>query len=260
MKKKFNYLIRACRPNQWTKNLLVFAAPLFTFDYGKNIWSPSFIAFVSFCLISSAIYLFNDCIDIQSDRKHPVKYKRPIAAGFISKKLALLSSFTLIILSIILALMLSRYLLFVILIYLLIQICYCLQLKKTSLLDLFCISSGFLLRSFSGLIASNLLLSPWFILSAGLLSLFLAVEKRKAELLITQKTGVITRTVLKYYSFSLLSRLESTLATSAFICYSLWAAGPTLNGAPTSLMLLTTPLVLIGIFRYQLLGDVVSNS
>ena len=260
MEKKIKYFISACRPHQWTKNLIVFAAPLFTFDYGENIWGPSFIAFLSFCLISSAIYLFNDCIDIQSDRNHPVKYKRPIAAGYISQRIALISSLIITILSIILALVISRYLLFIILIYLLIQICYCLQLKKRPLLDLFCISSGFLLRSFSGLIASNLLLSPWFILSVGLLSLFLAVEKRKAELLITQKTGVITRTVLKFYSLSLLSRLESTLATSSFICYSLWAAGPTLNGAPTSLMLLTTPLVLIGIFRYQLLSDLVSNS
>ena len=260
MRKKVNYLISACRPTQWSKNLIVFAAPLFTFDYENNLLWPSLIAFLSFCLISSAIYLLNDCIDIESDRNHPTKYKRPIAAGHISKRLALLISFILSNLSIILALIISRDLFFVIFIYLFIQICYCLLFKKRPLLDLFCISSGFLLRSFSGLIASNLFLSPWFILSVGLLSLFLAVEKRKAELLVTNKTGIITRTVLNFYSLSLLSRLESTLATSSFICYSLWAAGPTLNGAPTSLMLLTTPLVLIGIFRYQLLSDVVSNS
>ena len=86
----------ACRPNQWTKNLIVFAAPLFTFEFVNDIWLPSFIAFFSFCFVSSAIYLINDCIDIKSDQIHPVKKRRPIASGLVSKKLAIITSFLLL--------------------------------------------------------------------------------------------------------------------------------------------------------------------
>ena len=247
--------MKSCRPNQWTKNLIVFAGPLFSFILKTDIWLPSCIAFISFCLISSAIYLINDCIDIKADQTHPVKCKRPIAAGFVGKRLATITSIFLIFLSLLTSSFVNNYLSLILLSYFLIQFAYCIQLKRRPLLDLFCISSGFLLRSFSGLAASKLVLSPWFILSVGLLSLFLAVEKRKAELTIYKQTGICTRTVLNYYSLPLLLRLEGTLATSTFMCYSLWAAGPVVNGASSSLMLLTTPLVLIGIFRYQLLGD-----
>ena len=97
--------------------------------------------------------------------------------------------------------------------------------------------------------------SPWFLLTVGLLALFLAIEKRKAELRVAQDRGVITRKVLERYSEPLLLRLESLVATSAFMSYSLWAAGPALNGASTTWMLLTVPFALVGIFRYQLLSD-----
>ena len=97
--------------------------------------------------------------------------------------------------------------------------------------------------------------SPWFALSIGLLSLFLAVEKRKAELKLYLNSGVLTREVLNRYSLELLNRYENVLTSSTFVSYSLWAAGPTLNGANTELMLLTIPFVLLGIFRYQLLSN-----
>ena len=141
------------------------------------------------------------------------------------------------------------------LLYGLIQVGYCHQLKRPPLLDLFCIASGFLLRAIAGAVAAMLPPSPWFLLTVGLLAPFLAIEKRKAELRVAQDRGVITRKVLERYSVPLLLRLESTVATSAFISYALWAAGPALRGAPTSWMLLTVPFVLVGIFRYQLLSD-----
>jgi 4-hydroxybenzoate polyprenyltransferase len=143
----------------------------------------------------------------------------------------------------------------VVLLYGLIQVSYCLQLKRMPLLDLFCIASGFLLRAIAGAVAARLTPSPWFLLTVGLLALFLAIEKRKAELRVAQSSGVMTRQVLERYSLPLLLRQESTVATSAFMTYSLWAAGPILKGAPTSWMLLTVPFVLAGIFRYQLLSD-----
>jgi 4-hydroxybenzoate polyprenyltransferase len=150
---------------------------------------------------------------------------------------------------------LSQALAAVILAYALIQLAYCLQLKRKPLLDIFCIASGFLLRALAGLVATALGASPWFLLTIGLLALFLAVEKRKAELRISMDRGVVTRQVLIRYSLPLLHRLESLVASSAFMAYALWSAGPTLKGASTSWMLLTLPFVLVGIFRYQLLSD-----
>lgn len=248
-------LIRAFRPRQWTKNLLVFAAPLFAFTSELDVWLAASAALVAFCFVSSAIYLLNDSLDVHSDRQHPRKRHRPIAAGLVSVRLALTSAVLLASISITLAAAVSASLAGVILVYGLIQVGYCFRLKQEPLLDLFCISAGFLLRSIAGGVAAGLVLSPWFMLTVGLLALFLAVEKRKAELQISHVCGGVTRKVLERYSLPLLLRLEGLVSTSAFMSYSLWAAGPALNGASTSWMLLTVPFVLVGIFRYQLLSD-----
>jgi len=248
-------LLLATRPRQWTKNLLVFAAPLFAFRFEAAVWLPPGAALVAFCLISSAIYLLNDCLDVAADRAHPTKRYRPIAARLVSVPVALLTAALLAVVSLSLAACTAPALAGVVLLYGLIQVGYCLQLKRMPLLDLFCIASGFLLRAIAGAAAASLPASPWFLLTVGLLALFLAIEKRKAELRVAQDRGVITRKVLERYSLPLLLRLESTVATSAFMSYSLWAAGPALRGAPTSWMLLTVPFVLVGIFRYQLLSD-----
>jgi decaprenyl-phosphate phosphoribosyltransferase len=248
-------LVQACRPRQWPKNLLVFAAPLFAFRFDADVWLKAGGALVAFCLISSAIYLLNDCLDVAADRAHPSKRNRPIAAGLVSVPAALTTAAALAVVSLSFAAWVAPALAGVVLLYGLIQVGYCLQFKRMPLLDLFCIASGFLLRAIAGAVAAMLPPSPWFLLTVGLLALFLAIEKRKAELRVAQDRGVITRKVLERYSLPLLLRLESTVATSAFISYALWAAGPALRGAPTSWMLLTVPFVLVGIFRYQLLSD-----
>ena len=248
-------LLAACRPRQWTKNLLVFAAPLFAFRFGADVWLPAAGALVAFCLISSAIYLLNDCLDVSADRAHPSKRNRAIAAGLVSVPAALTTAAAFAVVSLSFAAWVSPALAGVVLLYGLIQVGYCLQFKRMPLLDLFCIASGFLLRAIAGAVAAMLPPSPWFLLTVGLLALFLAIEKRKAELRVAQDRGVITCKVLERYSLPLLLRLESSVATSAFISYALWAAGPALRGAPTSWMLITVPFVLVGIFRYQLLSD-----
>lgn len=248
-------LLQACRPNQWTKNLLVFAAPLFSFRFSGTIWLLAAGAFLAFCLISSAVYLLNDCLDIKVDQAHPTKCRRPIAAGRVSVPAALTTALLLTLVSLASAAAVTPPLAGVVLLYGLIQVAYCLQLKRKPLLDLFCVASGFLLRAIAGAVAAQLVLSPWFLLTVGFLALFLAIEKRKAELRVANHRGVITRKVLERYSLPLLLRLESLVATSAFLSYALWAAGPALRGAPSSWMLLTVPFVLAGIFRYQLLSD-----
>lgn len=248
-------LLTACRPRQWTKNLLVFAGPLFTFRFESQIWLAATAALLAFCLISSAIYLVNDCLDVEADRAHPSKCRRPIAAGLLSVPTALGTAVVLALLSLGLAWAINPALGVIVLVYGLIQLAYCLSLKRIPLLDLFCIASGFLLRAIAGVVSARLAFSPWFLLTVGLLALFLAVEKRKAELRSTSGRSGVTRQVLQRYSLPLLLRLESLVSTSAFMSYSLWAAGPALKGAPTSWMLLTVPFVLVGIFRYQLLSD-----
>jgi decaprenyl-phosphate phosphoribosyltransferase len=248
-------LLMACRPRQWTKNLLVFAGPLFSFRFDLATWLAASVALVAFCLVSSAIYLLNDCLDIAADRAHPTKCRRPIAAGLVSVPTALATAVLLAAGSLAMAWQVGPSLTGTVVLYGVIQVAYCLRLKRLPLLDLFCIASGFLLRAIAGVVAAGLGFSPWFLLTVGLLALFLAIEKRKAELRVSQVRGVVTRQVLERYSLPLLLRLESLVATSAFMSYSLWAAGPTLNGAPTSWMLLTVPFVLVGIFRYQLLSD-----
>ena len=245
----------AVRPRQWTKNLLVFAGPLFAFSTNQAVWLRAVEALIAFCFISSAIYLLNDCLDVEADRAHPSKRYRPIAAGLLSVPAVLAAALLLSLLSLTIARSISTALAAVILLYGLIQIGYCLRLKRVPLLDLFCIASGFLLRAIAGVIAGGLGFSPWFLLTVGLLALFLAIEKRKAELRAVQGLGLVTRKVLERYSLPLLLRLESLVATSAFMSYSLWAAGPALNGASTPWMLLTVPFSLVGIFRYQLLSD-----
>ena len=248
-------LFQASRPRHWTKNLLVFAAPLFSFQPEILIWLKSFQALICFCLLSSSVYILNDIIDAESDRLHPTKKFRPVAAKLLSTKIAFAFSLFLIITSLYLSFLVSNSLLLILGIYLIIQIMYFLKLKEEPLFDLICISSGFLLRAISGGVSSNLIISPWFLLSVGLLALFLALEKRKAEIRNININNRITRKVLKRYSLPLLLRIESLVATSSFVTYSLWAAGPALQGAKTSLMLLTVPFVLIGIFQYQLLSD-----
>jgi 4-hydroxybenzoate polyprenyltransferase len=123
------------------------------------------------------------------------------------------------------------------------------------ILDVVAIATGFVLRAFGGAAATNIVLSAWFLLCTAMLALFLGIEKRKAELRLAQIQGTKLRAVLRRYSLPLLARMESVVTTGTVLTYALWSAGPTLQGASTSWMLLTLPFVLYGIFRYQLLSD-----
>ena len=248
-------LIKACRPIQWTKNILVFACILFSFQFNKTIFLNSIYGFISFCLASSAIYIFNDIRDISKDKLHPYKKFRPIAKGELSKSFATYCYLSIGFFALYIAFFISKVFFLIISLYLVIQISYCIELKRKPILDIFCIASGFLLRALSGVLATGVSFSPWFILTISLLALFLAVEKRKAELIIYKKTSILTRDILKKYTLPLLLRYESLLVSGTFISYSLWAAGPSLNGASSPWMLITLPFVLLGIFRYQFISD-----
>ena len=252
-------LFLASRPNQWTKNLLVFLAPLFAFSFDTQTLLTSIKAFIAFCLISSSIYLINDSIDKDKDKEHPTKKYRAIASGLVSIKSASILSLIYFSLSFIIGLSINIFFGFILVLYFLVQILYCFKLKHIPIIEFFCISSGFILRSVAGGVAANIFISSWFLLSVGMLSLFLAVEKRKAEIVNLRNSKLNTRKVLKSYSLNLINKFEAVLTSSTIMTYSLWAYGPSIGGSKSPFMIITIPLVMLGIFRYQMLSDIRQN-
>ncbi len=251
---KFPY-IAALRPRQWTKNLVVFAAPLFAFSIDWQSFLASSLAFACFCCVSGTFYLLNDILDVESDRQHPVKCKRPIAAGLVSIPVALAMAAVLFSSAIVSGWLVAPNLGTVLISYAILQVAYNLKLKRTVILDIVAIAIGFMLRASAGAAATSLPMSPWFLMCTAMLALFLGIEKRKAELRLSGIKNIKPRSVLKRYSLPLLTRMESMVSTGAVMSYALWSSGPSLKGASTSWMLLTLPFVIYGIFRYQLLSD-----
>lgn len=251
----FGAYIRALRPKQWTKNLIVFTAPLFSFDFSTEVATGSILAFVLFCMASSSFYLINDIIDVESDRKHPVKCYRPIASGLVSIPRAIVIAIILLINALLIGWYKTPALGTTVLAYALLQVAYNLQLKHRVIVDVAAIAFGFILRAIGGAIATGIILSSWFLLCTAMLALFLGIEKRKAELRLSEIKGSKSRVVLYRYSLPLLTRMESVVTNGTIITYALWSSGPMLHGAPTPWMMLTLPFVIYGIFRYQLLSD-----
>jgi decaprenyl-phosphate phosphoribosyltransferase len=247
--------LKALRPRQWTKNLIVFAAPLFAFSITVPSLLSSLTAFILFCCASSSFYLINDIADVDSDRRHPVKCHRPIASGLVSIPAAIVMAVILLGTALIIGWLKAPGLGIALLGYALLQAAYNLRLKRAVILDVIAIAIGFILRAYAGAAATGITLSPWFLLCTAMLALFLGIEKRKAELRLSDIRGKKTRTVLRSYSLALLNRMESVVTNGTVITYMLWSAGPILNGASTSWMMLTLPFVIYGVFRYQYLSD-----
>jgi len=254
-KAQWRAYLTALRPHQWTKNLIVFAAPLFSFSISWNVFLNSVLALGLFCATSSSFYLINDILDVKSDRKHPVKCKRPIASGAVSIRIAAAASVLLLIIALVTAWLHSLELGAVLSGYAILQVAYNYKLKRIPIFDVGAIATGFILRAYAGAAATEIPLSPWFVLCTAMLALFLGIEKRKAEIQLVERTGQKSRSVLSRYSSNLLTRMESTVTAGVLMTYSLWCAGPTVGGAPTAWMMLTIPFVLYGIFRYQLLSE-----
>ena len=199
--------------------------------------------------------LFNDIADVESDRQHPIKCHRPIAAGLVSIRVAIGMAVVLLSGALIIGWLRSPSLGATLIGYTLRQIAYNFQLKGTVILDIVAIATGFVLRAYAGAAATGIVLSSWFLLCTAMLAMFLGVEKRKAELRLMTLRGGKPRSVLKRYSLPLLTRMESTVTNGTVMTYAIWSSGPQVNGASTHWMLLTLPFVLYGIFRYQLLSD-----
>lgn len=244
-------LISSMRPRQWPKNAFVFVALLFD---GKLLDWPSVLAvlgaFVLLCLMSGAVYIMNDLADVASDRQHPTKKDRPLASGRLSPVVAGMASFILAAASLIAGYFLSVELAAILLLYLLSQIAYTFRLKHVVLLDVLTIAAGFILRIAAGVAVIEVeRFSPWLYVFGGFLALFMALGKRRAELVLLGGDASTHRAILQDYSLDLIDRLQGIVTTSAVVAYSLYtflAEGLPKNHA----MMLTIPFVLYGIFRY----------
>lgn len=216
-------LLRTMRPKQWAKNLLVLAAPVAA---GKlldsGVLGPTVLAFLGFCLTSSAVYAVNDCADRESDRAHPVKRRRPVASGELSVRSALVLAAALGLAGVALGLLASTSLMILLVAYLLLQVAYALRLKHEPVLDLAVVTAGFLMRAVAGGLAADLRISQWFLLVAGFGSLFIVAGKRYSELH-TLGSEAGTRRSLVRYTDSYLRFVWSIAATATVMSYSLWA-------------------------------------
>jgi decaprenyl-phosphate phosphoribosyltransferase len=227
-KNLFTGIIKALRPRQWVKNLLVLVAPLFAlggnleYDY-RNVLIKVGIAFVAFSMAASSIYLINDARDVAADREHPTKRFRPIAAGVVPVGLAYGLAVTLAVASLVISWFTTPNLALVIAIYLAIQLAYCFGLKHQAVLDICIVSSGFLIRAIAGGAAADIPLSQWFLLVMAFGSLFMAAGKRYAELQLAERTGAKIRKSLESYTSTYLRFVWTLSATAVVVCYGLWA-------------------------------------
>lgn len=254
MKNSTPYLIfRSMRPKQWTKNLIVFAPLLFS----QNLLNPPFVfkaltAFIIFCVISGCIYILNDLIDLEQDKKHPVKSKRPLASGNLKPETARIVLVMLLILSLCSAVMFCN-LPFIIIaaVYVVLQLLYSAYLKHVVIIDVFCIAAGFLLRVAAGAEVLQVTFSTWLFICTILLALFLALSKRRHELLLLEDNAVHHRKILFEYSPDLLDQMISIVTTATVIVYILYTISQeTVEKFGTDNLKYTTPFVLYGIFRY----------
>jgi len=251
--------LRALRPNQWTKNLIVFAAFIFAFaDRQQNKEWPLFFnalqAALAFCLISSAVYLVNDVRDLALDRAHPTKRFRPIAAGELSRSAALGLAAILFAASLTWCALLAWPLFMIAAVYVLMQAAYTLGLKRVALLDVFVIAGGFVLRALAGGAAVQVALSPWLVLCTMLLALFLALCKRRHEKVLldrSEEADPVTRHSLAQYNERLLDQLIAIVSGATLVCYALYTLWPdTVHKFGTDRLVYTVPFVIFGLFRY----------
>ncbi len=272
----FYLLLKTARPRQWVKNFALYAALVFSgffFTQPNPHSQPYFVivtyAFFIFCLLTSSVYILNDIIDYQADKKHPFKKKRPIASGKLPISLALFTSISLLISVFFLSLWLSPFFRAMLVTYFLLQVFYAIKIKHYAILDVISIATGFLIRIYAGAVVVNLHMSVWFLLTVVSASLFLAVGKRQSERTLLygkEDAGGETRQALKRYSQRLLDQFTSMFGTATWLTYALFTFQQgsikpqgklvdlytilprTLRSE--KLLMLTIPFVIFGVMRY----------
>ena len=240
------------RPHQWTKNLMVFAAPALS----KHLfeWGPlekSVLAFVIFCALSGTVYLLNDVADLERDRLHPRKRLRPIASGALSPRAAALLALVLGLASLGLSALLGLPFVLCAGLYLALNVLYSFRLKEIVILDVLSVSLGFVLRAVAGGVAIGVLVSDWLLVCTLLLAMFLSLAKRRHELVSLTTSATGHRKILAEYSPYLLDQMISVVTASCLTAYAFYTMAPdTVQKYRTEKLAWTIPFVLYGIFRY----------
>ncbi len=245
--------VRQLRPNQWLKNVFCLAPLVFSktiLDLARA--ERAFLALASFSLLASAVYIFNDWKDLEKDRQHPKKRKRPMAAGLVPVPLATTLAVALLGGGLALAFILSRPFGFVVTTYLVLNLGYTLRLKNVPLIDIFVIALGFVLRVLGGGFAIRVEVSPWILLCTIFLALFLGANKRRAEIAELGTDGT-TRAALAGYNLHFLDHIVTALASLAILSYALYCKDPGTVRRFGPHLVFTIPVVMFGIFRYLLL-------
>lgn len=246
-------LARSARPKQWIKNFFILAPLIFSQNlFDTPLLIKSAIAFAAFCLLSSSLYILNDIRDLDEDKHHPVKSKRPLAAGEITKTQAWLAFALLLTVSAVVSvLFLNRNFMVALLIYVILQFSYSFGLKHVVILDVFIIAAGFIIRVIAGGFAINVHISHWLLICTLLLALFLALSKRRHEMVLLGKEAVNHRPILEEYSLYLLDQMIAVVTASTIIAYCLYTISEgTVTRFGTYELIYTVPFVLYGIFRY----------
>ncbi len=250
-------ILKEMRIYQWIKNTFVLI-PL-VFDRQLFLIEPltrTIIGFFLFCLVSSSVYLINDILDVEADRKHPKKKARPIASGDLPIPIAIGSAVFLILVSITGAYFLSKPFLFILIVYFLINLAYSMRLKYVPLLDVIIIAAGFVLRVAAGVsIIQVERFSPWLYVVTTVLALFFGLGKRRGELATVQQNNNEQRKVLDGYTIPLLDQLITIISATTIISYSLYTFSAP-NLPDNHAMMLTIPFAIYGIFRYLYLIQV----
>ncbi|WP_124116434.1 decaprenyl-phosphate phosphoribosyltransferase [Paenibacillus xylanexedens] len=240
-------LIRLLRPKQWTKNLLLFAALLFSFEEIRaETILATLLGFILFSLVAGCVYILNDFVDRDRDRQHPVKKYRPMASGQVNPSHALLFGIILLILSVGTAFMMNPLFGVLCIVYFMLNVSYSFVLKHLVILDMMTIAAGFVLRAIAGGVLIHVPFTPWFLICTMLLSLFLAIGKRRNELTLLEGNTGSHRKVLDNYSITLLDQFNTIVTTATIISYSLF----TFTSDRTIHLMWTIPLVIYGMFRY----------
>jgi len=246
-------LLKALRPEQWSKNLVVFAALIFAREAANPVrLGQATIAFALFCLASSAVYLINDVLDLNADRLHPEKAKRPIASGTVSLAVALITALILMAFALVGSALFSNEFFFTALIsYLILNLLYSYLLKNLVIIDVMTIAAGFVLRAVGGAVAIGVTISPWLVICATLLALFIGFGKRRHELRLLEGNAADHRLILRQYSIPLLDQLISIVTAATITAYAVYTLfGDVHTRLGVQHLELTIPFVIYGLFRY----------
>ena len=246
------FLFKSMRPAQWLKNLFIFAGLIFAEKAAVShlVWLST-QAFLAFCLLSSAVYLINDVLDREQDRKHPLKKHRPVASGLLRPRDCILAAAIFIIASGLWATHLGGRFTVICSIYLVLNLLYSLKLKQLVIIDVMSIALGFVLRVLAGTAVIAVETSPWILICTFLLSLFLGFGKRRHELLLLDNQAPAYRDVLVHYHPYFLDQMISVVTPSTLICYTLYTLSPdTVAHVGSRNLLYSVPFVMYGIFRY----------